>query len=203
MLCFYLRCVSLQIYGMQHGAERTDKMETYIMHYTSPLGEMLAAADGQGLTGLWFTAQKYFAAKLGEDVEEKETPVLRKTRRWLDVYFRGEEPDFQPDIHFTGTVFQLMVWEILRDIPYGQTTTYGRIAQQIAEITGKKTAGQAVGGAVGHNPISIIVPCHRVVGTDGNLTGYAGGLDKKIKLLTLEGVDMQSFYMPKKSQKKS
>lgn len=198
MLCFYLRCALLQIYCMQHGAERTDKMETYIMRYASPLGEMLAAADGQGLTGLWFSGQKYFAAKLGEAVEEKETPALRDTKRWLDVYFRGEEPDFQPWMSFTGTVFQLMVWEILRDIPYGQTTTYGRIAQQITGITGEKTSAQAVGGAVGHNPISIIVPCHRVVGTDGSLTGYAGGLDKKIRLLRLEGVDMKGLYVPKK-----
>ena len=171
----------------------------YISHYHSPLGNILLAADQIGLTGLWFAGQKYFALYLDKEHEEKEVPVLQQTKKWLDIYFSGKEPDFKLPLHFTGTDFQNEVWEILSAIPYGQTTTYGEIAKQIAAKRGlARMSAQAVGGAVGHNEISIIVPCHRVVGSNGSLTGYAGGIDKKIKLLTLEKVSLDSFFIPKK-----
>ena len=172
----------------------------YISYYESPLGKILLAADEIGLTGLWFEGQKYFALYLDKEHEEKELPVLAETKRWLDIYFSGKEPDFTLPLHFTGTDFQNEVWEILYSIPYGQTMTYGQIAKKIAEKRGlPHMSAQAVGGAVGHNEISIIVPCHRVVGTSGNLTGYAGGIDKKIALLQLEQVDMEALFVPKKS----
>ncbi len=171
----------------------------YTSHYQSPVGNILLAADEIGLTGLWFEGQKYFALYLDKEHEEKELPIFKQTKRWLDVYFSGKEPDFSVPLHFTGTDFQNEVWEILYSIPYGTTMTYGEIAKQIAAKRGlKRMSAQAIGGAVGHNEISIIVPCHRVVGSNGSLTGYAGGIDKKIWLLTLEKVDMQSFFVPKK-----
>lgn len=171
---------------------------TYIQWYDSPLGKMLLAADSAGLTGVWFDGEKYFAHYLEEQHEENDTPLLQKTKRWLDVYFSGKEPDFTVPFHFNGTDFQNEVWNILCTIPYGHTTTYGEIAKQIALQRGlARMSAQAVGGAVGHNGISIIVPCHRVIGSNGNLTGYAGGLDKKIQLLTLEHIDMTSLFVPK------
>lgn len=171
----------------------------YVNHYTSPLGNILLAADDTGLTGLWFEGQKYFALYLDKEHEQRELPVFETAKRWLDIYFSGREPDFTVPLHFTGTAFQNEVWEILRGIPYGQTTTYGEIARQIAAKRGAAhMSAQAVGGAVSHNEISIIVPCHRVVGTNGSLTGYAGGIDKKIKLLTLEHVDTGAFFVPGK-----
>lgn len=161
------------------------------MHYTtfyeSPIGRMLLAADDTGLTGLWFEGQKYFARCLDRETEEKELPVFAEAKRWLDIYFSGKEPDFTPPLHFTGTDFQKEVWEILCAIPYGQTMTYGAIADQLAKKRGlSRMSAQAVGGAVGHNNLSIIVPCHRVVGSDGSLTGYAGGIERKTFLLNLE-----------------
>lgn len=171
----------------------------YISHYQSPLGNILLAADDIGLTGLWFEGQKYFALYLDREHEEKELPVFEKAKQWLDIYFSGKEPNFKVPLHFTGTDFQNEVWEILYAIPYGQTMTYGEIAKQLAAKRGlKRMSAQAVGGAVGRNEISIIVPCHRVVGANGSLTGYAGGIDKKVKLLTLERADMGSFFVPKK-----
>lgn len=120
-------------------------------------------------------------------------------KRWLTIYFSGREPDFIPPLHIIGSTFQLAVWEILRKIPYGKTTTYGEIAKTIARQQGlPRMSAQAVGGAVGHNEISIIIPCHRVVGTNGSLTGYAGGIDKKVKLLNLEKADMTKLFVPKK-----
>ena len=158
----------------------------YISHYTSPIGDILLAADDAGLTGLWFQGQKYFARGLEKEQEERNLPVFDQTKAWLDLYFSGKEPDFLPPLHLIGTDFQKQVWEILLAIPYGKTTTYGKIAGQLAQRRGlAHMSAQAVGGAVGHNPISIIVPCHRVLGTDGSLTGYAGGVDKKIHLLSL------------------
>ena len=169
----------------------------YISHYASPVGNILLAADNTGLTGLWFEGQKYFALSLDKEHEEKEIPLFEEVKQWLDIYFSGKEPDFTVPLHFTGTAFQNGVWEILCTIPYGQTMTYGEIAKQIAVRKGLlHMSAQAVGGAVGHNEISIIVPCHRVVGADGSLTGYAGGIDKKIKLLQLEKADMKSFFIP-------
>ena len=171
----------------------------YISHYHSPIGDILLAADNIGLTGLWFEGQKYYALYLDKDHEEKELPIFTETKRWLNIYFSGKEPDFSVPLHFTGTEFQNEVWEILASIPYGKTMTYGEIAQKIAANRGlTRMSAQAVGGAVGHNPISIIVPCHRVVGTNGSLTGYAGGLDKKIALLKLEKADTERFFRPKK-----
>ncbi len=171
----------------------------YISHYASPVGNILLAADNTGLTGLWFEEQKYFALSLDKEHEEKEIPLFERVKQWLDIYFSGKDPDFTVPLHFTGTAFQNEVWKILCTIPYGQTETYGEIAKQIAVRKGlPHMSAQAVGGAVGHNEISIIVPCHRVVGANGSLTGYAGGIDKKIKLLQLEKADMKSFFIPKK-----
>ena len=170
----------------------------YISHYPSPIGNMLLAADEMGLTGLWFEGQKYFALDLDKEHEEKEIPLFEKVKQWLDIYFSGKEPDFTIPLHFTGTEFQKEVWEILCTIPYGQTMTYGEIAKRIAARKGlPHMSAQAVGGAVGHNRISIIVPCHRVVGANGSLTGYAGGIEKKAKLLKLEKVSMKQLSVMK------
>lgn len=154
---------------------------TYTYNYSSPEGEILLAANDNSLTGLWFYGAKYFAADLEDARTEKLTPVLRQTLRWLDTYFSGSEPDFMPPFELHGSDFRRRVWAELAKIPYGETVTYGEIAKKL----GVKSA-QAVGGAVGHNPVSIIVPCHRVLGADGSLTGYAGGTDKKARLLELE-----------------
>ena len=171
----------------------------YISHYESPVGNILLAAEDIGLTGLWFEGQKYCARGLDQEHEAREIPLLQKVKQWLDTYFSGKEPDFTVPLHFNGTVFQNEVWKILCSIPYGRTMTYGEIAKQIAAQKGvPRMSAQAVGGAVGHNGISIIVPCHRVVGTDGSLTGYAGGLDKKVQLLKMEKADMEAFYIPGK-----
>ena len=173
--------------------------KTFVQHYDSPLGGILLAADEGGLTGLWFDGQKYFARDLSARHTEQDTPILAEARRWLDIYFSGREPDFTPPLHPIGSAFRQSVWEILLQIPYGHTMTYGKIARQLAEKRGAKAvSAQAVGGAVGHNEISVIIPCHRVVGTNGSLTGYAGGIDKKVKLLELEHTDMTGFFVPKK-----
>ena len=173
---------------------------TYIQHYSSPLGGILLAADEIGLTGSWFDGEKYFADNLPAEHAERQTPILAEAARWLDIYFTGKEPGFTPPLHPIGSAFRQAVWEILLQIPYGRTTTYGEIARQLAEKQGReKMSAQAVGGAVGHNEISVIIPCHRVVGTSGSLTGYAGGIDKKVKLLELERADMRGFFIPKKS----
>lgn len=172
---------------------------TFLQHYNSPLGGILLAADEIGLTGLWFDGQKYFARDLPAEHVEQNTPVLSEAKRWLDIYFTGREPDFTPPLHPIGSVFRQSVWEILLQIPYGQTTTYGEIARQLAAKLGlPRMSAQAVGGAVGHNEVSIIIPCHRVVGTNGSLTGYAGGIDKKVKLLELEHTDMTELFVPEK-----
>ena len=172
---------------------------TDTMHYDSPLGKILLAADEEGMTGVWFEAQKYFAAKLPPENEEGTMPVLGEACRWLDTYFTGREPDFTPPLHPVGSDFQRAVWQLLLQIPYGQTTTYGALAGELARQRGlTHFSAQAVGGAVGHNRVSIIIPCHRVVGSGGSLTGYAGGLENKIKLLTLEGADLGGLYRPTK-----
>ena len=172
---------------------------TYIQHYDSPLGGILLAADDIGLTGLWFDGEKYFADHLPADHTQRETPILAEAKRWLDIYFSGSKPDFLPPLHPIGSAFRQAVWDILLQIPYGLTTTYGEIARQLAAQAGlPRMSAQAVGGAVGPNEISILIPCHRVVGTSGSLTGYAGGIDKKVKLLELEHADMTSLFVPKK-----
>jgi methylated-DNA-[protein]-cysteine S-methyltransferase len=164
-------------------------MKNYIHHYNSPLDGITLASDGKSLTGLWFDEQKHFPHNLISESTEAELPIFTQAIKWLDTYFDSEVPDFTPPISLQTTPFRKAVYEILLTIPYGQTMTYGEIADIIAEQKGiERMSAQAVGGAVGHNPISIIVPCHRVIGTDGSLTGYAGGLDRKIKLLKLEKV---------------
>lgn len=170
----------------------------YTYHYDAPLGGITLASNGTALTGLWFDGQKYFGDTLPEKYTEKFLPVFEQAVRWLDVYFSGKVPDFTPPLCVQTTPFRKAVWEILLTIPFGTTMTYGEIAEKIARQKGRsKMSAQAVGGAVGHNPISIIIPCHRVVGTNGSLTGYAGGIGKKVQLLTLEQVDMSSFFVPK------
>ncbi len=165
--------------------------------YESPLGSILLASDDEGLIGLWFFHQKYFANILKKDAEQKEIEPIRAAKEWLDQYFSGNKPSVDVPLHFIGTDFQKEVWNCLLTIPYGHTTTYGEIAQHLAEEHGgKKVSAQAVGGAVGHNEMSIIVPCHRVVGSNGSLTGYAGGIQRKMKLLELEGVDLSKFSVP-------
>ncbi|WP_173386989.1 methylated-DNA--[protein]-cysteine S-methyltransferase [Ruminococcus flavefaciens] len=158
-----------------------------IFHYTSPIGGITLASDSEALTGLWFDGQKNFPHKLISESTEAELPIFTQTCNWLDIYFSGKEPSFTPPISLHTTPFRKVVYDILLTIPYGQTMTYGEIANIIANQQGaERMSAQAVGSAVGHNPVSIIIPCHRVVGADGSLTGYAGGLDKKIALLKLE-----------------
>ncbi len=158
-------------------------------HLASPLGGITLAGDGEALTGLWFDGQKHFAAGLSASAEERALPIFEETRRWLELYFQGVEPDFTPPLRPAGTPFQQEVWALLRQIPYGSTVSYGALAVRIAESRGlARFSAQAVGGAVGRNPISILIPCHRVLGADGSLTGYAGGTGKKAALLRLEGV---------------
>ena len=155
--------------------------------YDSPLGGILLAADESGLTGLWFDGGRYFAEGLPAAQLRQETPVLAEAKRWLDIYFTGREPDFLPPLHPAGSLFQQAVWALLLQIPYGQTVTYGQLAARLAAERGVvRMSAQAVGGAVGRNRISLIIPCHRVLGADGSLTGYAGGLDRKAKLLAWE-----------------
>ena len=159
----------------------------YTYRYASPLGSITLASDGKSLNGLWFNGQKHFPHNLISESIKAELPLFMQTIKWLDIYFSGKVPDFTPQISLQTTPFRKAVYEILLSIPYGQTMTYCEIANIIAKQKGiERMSAQAVGGAVGHNPISIIIPCHRVVGADGSLTGYAGGLDKKIELLKLE-----------------
>ena len=163
----------------------------YITHCPSPLGTITLASDGQHLTGLWFEKQKYFASSLSgtENPIEKALPVFDQTKQWLHLYFNGLHPDFTPPLNLRGTAFRQSIWQLLTKIPYDQTRTYGEIAALVAKEKGlPHFSAQAVGQAVGHNPISLIVPCHRVVGANGSLTGYAGGLERKDWLLRLEGV---------------
>ncbi len=171
----------------------------YTQHYDSPLGGILLAADETGLTGLWFDGEKYYADNLAAEHEARDTQALGAAKRWLDVYFAGKEPDFLPPLHPIGSAFRQEVWQLLLEIPYGQTTTYGALARRLAERRGlRHMSAQAVGGAVGHNENSILIPCHRGVGTSGSLTGYAGGIDKKLSLLRLEQVDLSGFFVPTK-----
>lgn len=162
----------------------------YTGAYRSPLGELLLACDGESLTGLWFEGAKYFGRGLDGEWKRGEGPVLAQTGRWLDLYFSGREPGFTPPVRLTGTPFQRLIWELLREIPYGTTTTYGALAKTAAERLGvPHMSARAVGAAVGRNPISLILPCHRVVGAKGSLTGYAAGCWRKRELLALEGLE--------------
>lgn len=169
--------------------------------YASSIGRLTIASDGEHIVGLWLNGQKYFLGTLPEMPSPKDDlAVFDKARDWLDRYFAGQMPDpGELPLKPMGSAFRQAVWACLCEIPYGEVTTYGTIAKKIAEIRGCETmSAQAVGGAVGHNPISIIIPCHRVVGANGSLTGYAGGINKKIALLALEGADMESFFKPKR-----
>lgn len=171
----------------------------YTHHYHSPLGGITLASDGESLTGLWFDGQKYFLDTLCKEHEERELPVFEQTAQWLDLYFSGTAPSFTPPLNPKVTAFRKAVSEIMLSIPYGQTMTYGEIASRLAKQRGlSQMSAQAVGGAVGHNPISILIPCHRVVGANGSLTGYAGGIERKVQLLTLEKVDLSNFFVPAK-----
>ena len=161
----------------------------YNWHYDSPLGGITLASDGEALTGLWFDGQIYFADTMSDDSKKEELPIFVQTCHWLDSYFSGKDPDFTPRLKMNTTPFRKAVWEVILTIPFGKTMTYGDLAKLIAQkrsIT--QMSAQAIGGAIGHNSIALIIPCHRVVGSKGNLTGYAGGLDKKVRLLRLEGV---------------
>ena len=172
----------------------------YIHYYSSPLGGITLASDGSALTGLWFDGQKYYADSLGTDRKEKALPVFEQAEQWLDFYFSGKKPDFTPPLSMRTTEFRRAVWKTMLAIPYGKTMTYGEIANRLAKQQGlRHMSAQAVGGAVAHNAVSLIIPCHRVVGTNGSLTGYAGGIEKKIKLLELEGADMTKLSVPAKS----
>ncbi len=172
----------------------------YTTTYKSPIGNLLIAAKDNKLIGLWIEKQKYYLSGFKEEMSEREdSEILTKTKSWLDRYFNKENPDINElDINLIGSEFRKNVWEILKTIPYGKVVTYNDIAKKIAEQKGiSKMSAQAIGGAVGHNPISIIVPCHRVVGTNGSLTGYAGGIEKKIQLLEFEGIDTSKYFVPK------
>lgn len=173
---------------------------TYIYHYHSPLGGITISSNGSELTGLWFDGQKYFGSTLPKNYQEQNLPVFEETCKWLDLYFGGKAPDFTPSLKMETTSFRKAVWEILLTIPFGQTITYGEIADRIAKQMGlAHMSAQAVGGAVGHNAVSLIIPCHRVVGTNGSLTGYAGGIEKKLYLLNLEKADMAGLFVPKQT----
>ena len=167
--------------------------------YASPLGDIELASNGEALIGLWFKGQKYDAATLSPTTQEKpDDPVLTRACAWLDAYFKGRDPGEIPPCAPRGSEFRQLVWAKLAEIPYGELVTYGDIAKAIEADTGKKRSARAVGGAVGHNPVSIILPCHRVVGASRSLTGYAGGIERKIALLKLEGVDMSTLSVPTK-----
>lgn len=188
---------------MVNQRERTEEMY-YSVIYKSPIGDMLIACDGaqKHIVGLWIEGQKYFLGTLPEEpVMQGDIPILRKASNWLDAYFAGKRPEISElPLAPQGSAFRQEVWKILCEIPYGSVTTYGEIAKKMAAQMGRETmSAQAVGGAVAHNPISVIIPCHRVVGTGGSLTGYAGGIDKKIKLLEHERVDTSAFSVPEKS----
>ncbi|MCL2277328.1 MAG: methylated-DNA--[protein]-cysteine S-methyltransferase [Treponema sp.] len=167
----------------------------YFQKIKSPVGMLTVSCDGENITGLWIEGQKYFANGLEKNAEEKKFPVLEKAQNWLDLYFSGKKPDIKLNFLPKGTPYQKSIWNILQKIPYGKTVTYGEIASQYKiKNGGKQTSARAVGAAVGKNPISIFIPCHRVIGKDGSLTGYAGGLSKKTLLLQIEGININDKY---------
>jgi methylated-DNA-[protein]-cysteine S-methyltransferase len=196
----------------------------YTSEYRSPLGSITLACDDEAITGLWFEDSRHYGDTLPDDIKLKlqstecgehttvsedclteapdhpmKHPLLDEASRWLDIYFSGQKPDFLPPLRYGSTKFRKTVNDIMLTIPYGKTMTYGEIAARIARDWGlEKMSAQAVGGAVGSNPISLMVPCHRVVGTNGSLTGYGGRMWRKVKLLELEKVDMSNLYVPKK-----
>ena len=171
-----------------------EKERCYVDYYNSPIGEICLGSDGEYLVGLWLEGDKYYCEGFSDVVENSSLRIFQDTEKWLDIYFSGEIPNFIPKLKQNGSEFRMEVWEILKNIPYGKTITYGKIAKEIATRHGiKRISAQAVGGAVGHNSISIIVPCHRVVGVNKELTGYAAGLDIKKYLLHLEGIHISEY----------
>lgn len=174
-------------------------IQQFTFQYASPVGILTLAGTEDTITGLWFHNQKYFCSTLDTQAVEKQTPALRLAAQWLDSYFCGENPAPELPLAPSGSPFRQAVWDILRCIPYGALTTYGAIATQLSQQTRKPVSAQAVGGAVGHNPISILIPCHRVIGATGSLTGYAAGIDKKIQLLRLEGIPTDKLFRPDKT----
>jgi len=188
--------------AMQHAAQHTAQHAApYTTTYSSPLGPLTLASNGNSLLALWLDGQKYFGEGTPPRLQQNHSlPLFAQVTAWLDAYFAGQNPAAsQLPLAPQGSAFRQAVWELLTQIPYGQVTTYGALARQMeAKLGIPKMACQAVGGAVGHNPISIIIPCHRVVGTNGSLTGYGGGLKRKLQLLQLEGVDTSQFSIPTK-----
>lgn len=182
------------------GTLRKKATGTYIQFYDSPLGKLAMRSDGTALIGLELASQQAAVADIaGSRPQEKSLPIFQETARWLDSYFRGRAPSFTPKLKLSGSDFQKRVCEIMLTIPFGETITYGEIAARIARERGiPRMSAQAVGGAVGANPILIIVPCHRVIGAGGNLTGYGAGMERKIQLLKLEKVDMTNLFVPRK-----
>lgn len=172
----------------------------YLCTYSSPLGEITLASDGTHLIGLWFEGGRYAGETISKDaVKRDDLPVFQETKHWLNLYFVGKDPNFRPPLLVRGSVFRKNVCQKILAIPYGQTKTYGDLAKEVAAERGlAHMSAQAVGGAVSHNPISLIIPCHRVVGTNGSLTGYGGGIWRKVKLLELEKVNLKNFFIPKK-----
>ena len=175
----------------------------YTASYSSPFGDMLLAQKDGALVGLWFEGQKYYGAAISESVPKDDDKTSVKVKRWLDRYFSGQKPDAaELALAPAGSDFRQAVWAVLREIPYGKTLSYGDIARTLAKRKGlARVSARAVGGAVAHNPVSVIIPCHRGVGSDGKLTGYAGGIDKKIKLLELEGIDITMFKDARRASK--
>lgn len=167
----------------------------YVNEYNSPVGRMIIADDGEKLVGVWFDGQKYFMAGVSGETVKKETPVSLYTKKWLDDYFSGKEREYSLPLETKNvSAFRKTVLNALKKIPFGKTATYGEIAKSIEKERGKRVSARAVGGAVGHNPFSIIIPCHRVLGANGKITGYAGGVDKKVALLNHEGVSEGERY---------
>ena len=174
--------------------------------YMSPLGRITLACDDEALVGLWFNGQRYFGSVLPKVTVQREHPLFAEAGRWLDIYFSGKEPGFLPPLRYDTTPFRKRICDIMLTIPYGKTMTYGEIAAEAARqhdtgsghVSAFNAIATAVGGAVGHNPISLMIPCHRVVGTNGSLTGYGGGIQRKKALLELERADMHGLFVPKK-----
>ena len=171
----------------------------YYKKVASPLGEITLRSDGEALTGLWFADDKHYGAKDIAGAALADLDVFMQAEAWLAEYFAGREPKVSVPLKLQGSEFQMQVWRLLQDIPYGRLVTYGDVAKKIAAQKGvARMSAQAVGGAVGHNPLCIIVPCHRVVGANGSLTGYGGGMWRKVRLLELEKVDMSKLTVPTK-----
>jgi methylated-DNA-[protein]-cysteine S-methyltransferase len=170
-----------------------NKPFSFISTTDTTLGKIYLASDGEHLSGLWFEGQKHFPLSILEMEQSSSLDIFKKTNHWLELYFNRQIPDFTPALKPKGTDFRHRVWDILLEIPYGEIFTYGDIAKKL-----NMNCARAVGGAVGHNPISIIIPCHRVVGANGSLTGYSGGIGVKVRLLELEGADMSKLFVPKK-----